>query len=173
MGYWLGKRLVLERLPLMTDGYTGYNDVVRNEKLVHLCCMAYVRRKFVEFRAWIDKSRLSVLPKSKLGKALAYSEKYWEKITRYVENGDWPIDNNTAENAIRLFVIGRKAWLFSNTVRGANASAALYSLIETAKLNDHEPYDYLTWLFTTLPSHGEDVEAIMPWSADRETVKAI
>ena len=127
-----------------------------------------------DFKAWIDKSRPTVLPKSKLGEALAYADKYWDKATRYIENGGWPIDNNAAENAIRPFVMGRKAWLFSNTVRGANASATLYSLIETAKLNHHEPYDYLKWLFMKLPtSSPKEIGTLMPWAVDRKTVKVV
>jgi len=113
-----------------------------------------------------------VLPKSQLGKALSYADKYWGKATLYVENGEWPIDNNPAENAIRPFVIGRKNWLFSNTVNGANASATLYSLIETAKLNMHEPYDYLRWLFSELPKlEGYDVEGLMPWNIEPSAIK--
>ncbi len=89
----------------------------------------------LQFKNWLDQTQANVLPKGKLGEAMAYAQKYWRKLTRYVENGDWPIDNNAAENAIRPFVIGRKNWLFSNTVKGADASATLYSLIETAKAN--------------------------------------
>ncbi|MCK9988932.1 MAG: transposase, partial [Azoarcus sp.] len=65
-----------------------------------------------ELRAWLDKRINAVPPKSKLGEALAYLDKYWPKLIRYVERGDLPIDNNRAENAIRPFVIGRKNWLF-------------------------------------------------------------
>ena len=76
-----------------------------------------------------------------------------------------PIDNNPAENAIRPFVIGRKAWLFSNSQRGATASAHLYSLIETAKANAREPYQYLSWLFERLPTtNADDYETLMPWN---------
>jgi hypothetical protein len=85
---------------------------------------------------------------------------------RYTENGNWPIDNNLAENAIRPFVIGRKAWLFSNSQRGATASANLYSLIETAKANHREPYQYLSWLFERLPTADlDDCDVLMPWNA--------
>lgn len=65
---------------------------------------------------------------------------YWSMLTRYTERGDLPIDNNRCENAIRPFVIGRRAWLFSDTPAGANASAVIYSLVETAKANGLEPY---------------------------------
>lgn len=92
-----------------------------------------------KLRAWLDKTLPKVLPKSALGKALAYLDKNWTKLIVYIEDGRLNIDNNPAENAIRPFVIGRKNWLFSDTPKGAQASAALYSLIETAKANGLEP----------------------------------
>jgi hypothetical protein len=82
--------------------------------------------------------------------------------------GGWayPINNNPAENAIRPFVIGRKNGLFSATPRGADASANLYSLIETAKANGLEPHAYLTHVFTQLPNAQTvaDIEALLPWA---------
>lgn len=75
----------------------------------------------------------AVVPGSLLGKALHYLSSQWPKLVRYVEHGAWPIDNNFCENAIRPFVVGRRNWLFSDTVGGAHASANLYSLIETWK----------------------------------------
>jgi hypothetical protein len=90
------------------------------------------------------------LPKGLLGKALSYLEKSWTKLTVYTEDGRLSIDNNPAENAIRPFVIGRKNWLFSASVRGAKSSANLYGLIETAKANGLEPYAYLRHVFYTL-----------------------
>ena len=95
-----------------------------------------------------------------------YALEYWSELARYVENGAWPIDNNVAENAIRPFVIGRKAWMFSDSQRGATASANLYSLIETAKANGREPYRYLCWLFERLPSTpADELMALAPWNA--------
>jgi transposase len=82
-----------------------------------------------------DKSALQVPPKSAVGKAIAYNLNQWQKLVCYVENGDFNIDNNRAERAIKPFVIGRKNWLFSNSASGANASAVLYSVIETTKAN--------------------------------------
>lgn len=116
-------------------------------------------------KAWLDKTQPQVPPTNALGKAIAYTLKYWPELTQYTNNGAWPIDNNLAENAIRPFVIGRKAWLFSNSQRGATASANLYSLIETAKANDREPYQYLSWLFERLPTtEADDYEKLMPWN---------
>jgi transposase len=85
-----------------------------------------------QFKAWLDKSALQVPPKSAVGKAIAYSLGQWSKLERYIEDGNLQIDNNRAERAIKPFVIGRKNWLFANTAKGAQASAMLYSLIETA-----------------------------------------
>ena len=77
------------------------------------------------------------------------------------------VDNNLTENAIRPFVIGRKAWLFADTPAGTDASARLYSLIETAKANGVEPYAYLRHVFKMLPAAKtvEDIEALLPWNA--------
>ncbi len=80
----------------------------------------------------------TVAPSSLLGQALHYLQGQWPKLTRFVQNGAWPLDSNPVEN--RPFVIGRKGWLFADTVAGANASANLYSLVETAKANGVEPY---------------------------------
>ncbi len=124
-----------------------------------------------QLRAWLDKALHQVLPKGALGKALGYLDRNWDKLTVYVEDGRLSIDNNTAENAIRPFVIGRKNWLFSDTERGARASAALYSLIETAKANGLEPYAYLQRVFERLPAtqNVEQVEALLPWNLEAET----
>ncbi|WP_026200890.1 IS66 family transposase, partial [Cupriavidus sp. UYPR2.512] len=73
----------------------------------------------------------AVVPGGLLGKALNHMHGQWPKLVRYVENGNWPISNNPCENAIRPFCVGRRSWLFSDTVDGANASANLYSIVET------------------------------------------
>jgi transposase len=92
----------------------------------------------------------AVTPGSLLGKALHYLSSQWPKLIRFIENGAWPIDNNLCENAIRPFVVGRRNWLFCDTVAGAQGSANLYSLIETCKANNIEPYTYLVALFRQL-----------------------
>ena len=147
---------------VMSDGYEPYRKVAAdNSGIVHLCCFAHARRKFVEaknaqpkgksgradkalafisklyavetrcrastseeryesrqtdsvqvlneFKQWLDDTQQKVAPKNILGKAVNYTLKYWSELSRYIENGAWPIDNNLAENAIRPFVIGRKA----------------------------------------------------------------
>lgn len=115
------------------------------------------------------KKANEVVPKSVLGEAVHYTLKCWSGLTQYIKNGHIPIDNNGAENGIRPFVIGRKNWMFCDTVNGAHASARLYSIIETAKANGLEPYQYLRHLFTELPkaSCEADVEKLLPWRIDR------
>ena len=117
-------------------------------------------------RAWLEKTLPGVTPKSALGTALAYLQKYWSRLTRYTERGDLPIDNNRCENAIRPFVIGRKAWLFSDTAAGAHSSAVIYSLLQTAKANGVEPYLWLRRVLRELPAAKtvEAVEALLPWN---------
>jgi transposase len=116
-----------------------------------------------KMRSWLDKSRTQVPPKSALGKALAYLDGEWPRLIRYVDDGRLPIDNNPCENAIRPFVIGRKNWLFSQSQAGVEASAAIYSLIETAKRSGHEPWHYLTHILTELPTtKPEDMQSLLP-----------
>jgi len=92
---------------------------------------------------WLDKSLTEAAPKTTLGKAPGYLDREWPRLVHDLDNGGLPIDNNACENAIRPFVIGRKNWLFSQSAKGAETSATIYSLIETARLNGYEPYRYL------------------------------
>ncbi|MFT5211881.1 MAG: hypothetical protein ACI9CE_003622, partial [Flavobacterium sp.] len=105
-----------------------------------------------KMKIWLDKSLHQVPPKSALGKALHYLAHEWPRLTPYVGDGRLPIDNNPCENAIRPFVIGRKNWLFSQSQAGAESSAAIYSIIETAKRSGHEPWHYLNYLLDKLPN---------------------
>ncbi|WJW74360.1 IS66 family transposase [Thiohalobacter sp. IOR34] len=115
-------------------------------------------------RTWLDEVLPQVPPATATGKALNYLNNEWPKLVRYLEDGRLEIDNNGAENAIRPFVVGRKNWLFSTSVKGVKASANLYSLIETAKANGLEPYAYLRRVFSELPRANtiEAIEALLP-----------
>jgi transposase len=120
-----------------------------------------------KLRAWLDKQRPHVLPKSAIGKAVIYLHNQWPRLLRCFERGDYPLDNNAAENAVRPFAVGRKNWLFSASQKGARASANLYSLIETAKANQLEPLAYLTRVLTELPAIKDDpvaIAALLPWN---------
>jgi transposase len=123
------------------------------------------RPLITQLRTWLDTSLDQVIPKSTLGKALHYLDGQWNRLTRFLDDGLIPLDNNPAENAIRPYVVGRKNWLFSHTPSGAQASAAIYSLIETAKVNGLSPYEYLQFVFETLPTLGDDddLNTLLPW----------
>jgi len=95
---------------------------------------------------------------------MTYLGNQWYKLVRYLDNGQLNIDNNRAERAIKPFVIGRKNWLFSQTATGANASAALYSIIETAKANRLIPFDYVMTCLDELCKPAPDIENLLPWN---------
>jgi len=92
----------------------------------------------------------------------------WDRLVGYLEDGCYPIDNNAAERAIRPFTIGRKNWMFSKSQAGAKASTNLYSLIEIAKANDLNTYDYLQSVFKELPNVQiiEQIQALLPWNVE-------
>jgi len=120
------------------------------------------------FHQWLNKRALETPPKSLLGKAVSYALNQWDRLLVYLEEPILTPDNNMAENCIRPFVLGRKNWLFAGSVKGAEASALIYSLIETAKANKVEPYCYLRHIFERLPTAQtlSDYEALLPWNID-------
>lgn len=121
-----------------------------------------------QLEKWMDKSLLTVTPTSAIGKALSYLKNQWPRLIGYLGEGQYPIDNNAAERAIRPFTIGRKNWMFAKSQAGAVASANLYSLIETAKANGVNPYDYLRYVFAELPnvSSEESLDTLLPWNVE-------
>ena len=139
---------------LVTDGYAGYNQV-EAEPLLE----AY----------WWWVNTLEPTLGSKLAEAVTYARNQKEYLNSFLEHGEVDISNNYAENAIRPFTVGRKNWLFCDTPKGADASAIVYTVIETAKANGLEPYRYLKLLLTELPYLGktpsqEDLMQFLPWS---------
>jgi transposase len=118
------------------------------------------------FHRWLDGIAPQVVPQSRLGRAVHYTLGQWAKLTIFLNHGEVPLDNNRCENAIRPFVVGRKGWLFSDTVAGAKASASLFSLVETCKANGIEPHAYLSRLFERLPHLRtvDDFESMLPWN---------
>lgn len=122
-----------------------------------------------EYFAWLN----TVHPEkgSKLEEAVHYSLNQKQALCAYLDNGEVPISNNLAENAIRPFTLGRKNWLFCDTPKGAEASAIVYSLVESAKANEIEPFAYLQHVLLQLPylgkSHShQELESLMPWAPD-------
>ena len=126
-----------------------------------------------KMKAWLEKQAPKIAPKSKLGEAIRYMQNQWVYLERYLDSGLVDIDNNASERAIKPFVMGRKGWLFSDTVAGAKSSAILYSLIETAKQNGHEPYAWLRHVLTVLPSRakGSDFTDLLPMNIQPESLR--
>jgi len=119
-----------------------------------------------KFKAWLEKRKDEVPPSMLLGKAVSYSLEQWVKMTAYLESPFLTPDNNACENAIRPFVLGRKNWLFCQSIGGAESSCGMYTLIETAKQNGLVPFDYLMLLFEKAPlaSSPDDWEKLLPWN---------
>lgn len=182
VGCWAhARRKFVEAQKAQGKGKTGKADVALNhiQKLYALesklktappdkkyeARQTLAKPLLAQFKSWLDKSSESVTKESLLGAAITYSLNQWPKLVRYLDDGCLNIDNNRAERAIKPFVIGRKAWLFANTKTGAQASAALYSLVETSKINGLEPYDYLCRLLTELPKANtqEKLQQLLPY----------
>jgi len=138
-------------------------------KMIRAMRTEKARSILVAFHQWLTKRSTQTPPKGLLGKAISYALNQWDRLLVYLEDPILTPDNNMAENSIRPFVLGRKNWLFAGTPKGAEASASLYSLIETAKANNCEPYSYLRHIFEHLPrAHTlADYEALLPWNVDR------
>lgn len=119
------------------------------------------------YLAWLKT--INALPKSALGQAVNYSLNQWPYLQNYLLDGRCEISNNRAERSIKPFVIGRKNFLFANTPRGAKASAITYSIIETAKENELNPFEYLKYLFEQLPNidfkqNSTLLKKYLPWA---------
>jgi len=117
--------------------------------------------------AWLDT--VNAESGSKLAAAVTYSKNQRENLCRFLDHIEVDLSNNLAENAIRPFVVGRKNWLFCDTVKGADSSAIVYSLVESAKANGLDPYSYLLRLLTIMPALGKTppnkkLDELMPWN---------
>ena len=126
-----------------------------------------------EYFDWVKEQikTCNVLPKSETGEGLSYSINQEKYLRAFLDNRDIPIDNSACERAIRPFCVGRKNWNVIDTVEGAQASAIVYSIAETAKANNLKPYQYFEYLLTELPeriSRKKDstfsLDDLMPWS---------
>jgi transposase len=209
---------------VQTAGYAGYNEVCKQNNLIHVGCWDHARRKFREAKygqpkdmkgkvtraemalgfinklyvierqiksltvadiyqarqqksvpilnqlnKWLAQQRHKVNKVDKgglTGKVMTYLHNQWEKLMIYSTDGQLRLSNVLAENAVRLFAVGRRAWLFADTPTGCNVSAIHYSLIETPKCRQLEPYDYLNAVFKALPYADtvEKVEELLPWN---------
>ena len=123
------------------------------------------------FFEWLHSMEGSVDRSSLIGDAILYTLNQEVYLRRYLEDGHLSIDNNSAERALKNFAVGRRNWLFAKSVRGADASALVYSITETALLNHLKPYAYLTYILDELRKMGafpkeEELKKLLPWSED-------
>lgn len=150
---YIGKLYALERTIKNLSPQEKYNQRQEQAKPI-----------IDQYHQYLQQSSLTVLPNSLTGKAIQYSLKQWPKLVQYLNDGIIPIDNNRAERAVKPFVIGRKNWLFANTDKGAHSSAILYSIIETAKVNGFNVFNYLQDCLNTLAQKQPDIESLLPWN---------
>jgi transposase len=148
-----------------------WRDATPEERYAHR--QEKTKAKLEELHLWCLASIGRVSPKSLTGKALTYLKNQWPKLERILDDGRIALDTNAIERCIRPFAIGRKNWLFADTPKGATASANLYSLVETAKANGHDPWLYLEAIFEKLPAatSDDDIDALLPWRIELRAVQ--
>lgn len=123
---------------------------------------------YKEFKRWADETSLKVSEKAKIGKAFNYFYNHEKAFARVFEDGRFELSNNLAERSIRNVVMGRKNWLFSDSIKGGKANATYHSIILTAKLNNLDIYSYIEYLLDTMPNDpeylvGNNIEKYLPW----------
>lgn len=146
----------------------GFDDLPSKDRLTQR--QLVLKDKVDAYFAWVKLKYTQVAPQSATGKALNYSINQEKYLRRFLTDGDIPMDNNLAEQAIRPFTLGRKNFVLINTDHGAKASAMLYSLVETAKANNLIPYKYFELLLKVIPQHMNDkshdfLNALLPWAS--------
>jgi len=116
-----------------------------------------------EIEHWLKENIVQVLPKSQIGIAIAYTISLWSRLKRYVEDGRYEIDNNKIENSIRPVAIGRKNYMFAGSHEGANRAAMMYSFLGTCKINDIEPFTWLSDTLSRIADHKANrLEELLP-----------
>ena len=119
---------------------------------------------------WMRLQRQKLPDSSTTAKALDYSLRRWTALTRFAADGQLPVDNNWIESQIRPIAIGRNNWLFAGSLRAGQRAAAVMSLVQSARLNGHDPYAYLKDVLTRLPTHrASRIGELLPhrWQAER------
>jgi hypothetical protein len=182
VGCWAHVRRKFEAI--LKNAKKNKQDAPNAERGVAYCNALFkLEREFSEFspeerrKARLEKSKpiadeffewaagLGAVPKMPIGEAVHYTLGQREYLNNVWLDGRTEISNNRCERSVKPFVIGRKAWLFSNTPAGARASSVMYSLVETAKENELHPARYLEFLLETLPgTTTSNLEALLPWS---------
>ena len=155
----------------VTDGYQVYHTIEKErEDLTIAGCWVHTRRKFNDaLFLYLKQNEPRIQAKGKMREAFNYALNQEKYLKVFLTDGDVPMDNNASERAIRGFTVGRKNWQMIDTINGANASAVIYSIAETAKANNLKPYEYFEHLLSEIPKHMDDhdlkfMEDLLPWS---------
>lgn len=143
----------------LDNGKLSKEEFIEARKIEHIPILDKIK-------SLLDENVSLVPPKSALGDAITYALKYWNRMVRYLDCAELPPDNNIAENAIRPVAVGRKNWLFAGSPRGANASTLFYTLIECAKANSLNEYEYLIHVLRNIASADtpEKIDTLLPWN---------
>jgi transposase len=116
-----------------------------------------------ELKEWLINNKPEVAPKSPIGVAINYTLKLWNRLIRYIHDGNWEIDNNLVENSIRPVALGRKNYLFAGSHEAAQQAAMIYSFLGTCKLNNIEPFQWLKDTLSRIPDHSiQKLEELLP-----------
>ena len=127
----------------------------------------------VELRAFLDATMAKISGKSSLAGAIRYAVSRWTALTRYIDDGRLEMSNNAAERAIRPLSLGRKNYLFAGSDEGGRRAAILYTLIETARLNDIDPEAWLADVIACIPDHPINrVDELLPWKWRQQQAQA-
>ena len=126
-----------------------------------------------ELEIWLRQQRAKLSPKSETARAIDYSLKRWPAFTRFLDDGRLCISNNAAEREIRPIAVGRHNWTFAGSDEGGRRAAAIYTLINTAKLNDVDPQAWLTDVLGRIADHpARRIAELLPWNWKREICHA-
>lgn len=156
---------------LVSDAFSGYKSLDKNDENIRSAfCWAHARRDYADVLKALKGDTKELAGETVAHKALVQIAAIY-KAEEALKNvsGEVPIDNSATERAIRPFTIGRANWHILDTIHGAQASAVIYSLVETAKANKLKIYEYLKHLLTEIPKHMDDtgldfLEYLLPWS---------
>jgi transposase len=119
----------------------------------------------VALETWLRQQRAKLSAKNEIAKAIQYSLKRWPALTRFLDDGRLCMSNNAVERAVRCIAVGRKNWTFAGSDEGGRRAAAIYTLIETAKLNDIDPQAWLADVLARLPDHpAKRIDQLLPWA---------
>jgi transposase len=125
----------------------------------------WARPLVIELEAWLRVQNQRVSRKSEIGKAIAYALNHWQALIRFLDDGRICLSNNAAERALRGIAVGRRNWTFAGSDRGGERAAAIYTLIETAKLNGVDPQAWLADVLARIADHpAKRVGDLLPWT---------